>query len=76
MDIQYTKIREIFLDSSCTHLEPRWWHKFMFWRKFKYPSCIQRRVFVSMDDIKNGGAETHQSQDYGNTAHDRLTDRK
>lgn len=27
---------DIYIDPRCTHLERRWWHKLMFWKKFVY----------------------------------------
>ena len=28
---------DIYPDAKATHLFPRWWHKFIFWKKFIYP---------------------------------------
>jgi hypothetical protein len=28
---------EIHIDPGANVLYERWWHKFMFWRKFRYP---------------------------------------
>lgn len=44
---------DFHLDPTCTHLYRRWWHKFVFWKKFKYAEdSYQNRVFTTLEKLK------------------------
>jgi len=45
------KTFDIFIDKNATHLFPRWWHKFIFWKKFIYPEWNIRVKRVSIKDL-------------------------
>jgi len=42
----------IFPDVNATHLYPRWWHKFIFWKKYRYPDFMIRVERMSIKDLK------------------------
>lgn len=43
---------DIFIDPSVDAIQPQWWHKFIFWKKWKYSSWIINREFMTLDEIK------------------------
>ena len=51
MSNQEVPIRDFYTDPNATHLEPRWWHKFVFWREFKYPKYVVERRCVSLEEL-------------------------
>lgn len=42
---------EIYVDPEATCLEQKWWHKFMFWKKFIYPRWVIPVKKVSIKDL-------------------------
>lgn len=42
----------IYVDNTVSHFFPKWWHRFIFWKKFKYHSFIQRTKKVSIKDLE------------------------
>jgi len=44
-------IYSISLDHKVDCLVPRWWHKFIFWKKFKYQDFHMKREFLSIKDL-------------------------
>ncbi len=42
---------DIYIDPKATHLFPRWWHKFIFWKKFVYPEWTIRTKRMSFDQL-------------------------
>lgn len=41
----------INIDPQAEYLVPKWWHKLIFWKKFKYHSFFMRRKFKSIKDL-------------------------
>ena len=41
----------IYPDPTATHLRERWWHKLMFWKKFRYQMWAQKRHYKSLKDF-------------------------
>jgi hypothetical protein len=37
--IEYLAPWDFYIDPECNAFAPRWWHKFIFWKKWKYPEC-------------------------------------
>jgi len=31
---------------------PKWWHKFIFWKRWKYPEWVVRKEYKSLKEIK------------------------
>lgn len=50
-DKQIVVPKKIFVDASCDAITPRWWHKLIFWKKWKYQSFHMVRQFVSLKQI-------------------------
>jgi len=41
----------LYPDYKAEYLVPKWWHKLIFWKKFKYQPFNMKRQFVSIKDI-------------------------
>lgn len=41
----------INIDPQAEYLVPKWWHKLIFWKKFKYHSFLMKRQLKSIKDL-------------------------
>ena len=46
-------VRDIYIDTNVTHLEERWWHKFIFWKEYIYPKWVIKTKRVSIQSLKS-----------------------
>ena len=46
------KVKTIYVDPTVDCLFPKWWHRFIFWHKYKYPKYIIKREFIKLKDLK------------------------
>ena len=44
--------RDIYLDTEATHFEEKWWHKFIFWKKYIYPKWSIKTKRISIELLK------------------------
>ena len=45
------KVWKIYPDSKADAIEPKWWYKFMFWKKWKYQEWKIRREYKSLKEM-------------------------
>jgi hypothetical protein len=44
--------QDIYVDPKADYLYPRWWHRFVFWKKFRYPEWKIKRRFITLTQLK------------------------
>lgn len=64
MKIEVIKPFDIYVDPQATHLYPRWWHKLLFWRTYRYPSFAMKTKRMTLAELLSSETnnETPQSQ--------------
>lgn len=45
------KPRQIYPDPKADAISPRWWHKLIFWKKWKYQEWKIRREYKKLKEI-------------------------
>lgn len=50
--IKSIRVYDYLVDPQATHLERKWWHRFMFWKKFRYPKFVVRTKTLTLQKAK------------------------
>lgn len=53
LETLYLGVRNIGINPEWTHLYPKWWHRLFFWRKYKYPEFVKKRIYTTLQNLKN-----------------------
>jgi hypothetical protein len=54
MDLVYfgkSKVWKIYPDEKADAIQPRWWHKLLFWKKWNYAEWKIRNEYKSLEEM-------------------------
>jgi hypothetical protein len=50
--VEVMPIREFYVDPAWDALEPKWWHRLIFWKKWHYPEYILTREWKTLKQLQ------------------------